>query len=77
MGLHTCRHGRNIPSLSIVCISEGWSVGVNEEQFYDFLPLTSAPDTLELTGRAHVYFAGVLDQGSEVTELQYPQNLRL
>ena len=69
MGLRICRHERNISSLSIVCISEGWSVGVNEEQFYDFLPLTSPPDTLELAGRAHVYFAGVLDQGSELTEL--------
>ena len=44
--------------LSIVCTSEGWRVTINGLQFYEFLPLTTNPSTLEIRGKSEIYFAG-------------------
>ena len=46
-----------------MCLEEGWGLSINDKEFYDLLPTTSVPKTLNLVEKADIYVAGFLNEG--------------
>ena len=55
-------------SFSILCLIDGWSFGVNDAQFLDFVPLTENPASIRISGKAEIYFAGFVSRDLDYTQ---------
>ena len=51
-----------------MCLIDGWSFGVNDAQFLDFVPLTGNPASIKISGTAEVYFAGFISRDLDYTQ---------
>ena len=55
--------------LSILCLIDGWSFGVNDVQFLDFVPKTDIPTSIRISGTAEIYFAGFISIDLDFTQV--------
>ncbi len=55
--------------LSILCLIDGWSFGVNDVQFLDFVPKTDIPTSIRIRGTAEIYFAGFISIDLDFTQV--------
>ena len=44
-------------------------MSINDKEFYDLLPLTSVPKTLNIIGYAEIYVAGFLQEGRALKKI--------
>ena len=54
---------------SILCLIDGWSFGVNDVQFLDFVPKTEVPTSVRISGTAEIYFAGFISIDLDFTQV--------